>query len=155
MSKVRLLKRLDGTVSIVVPALKSRRRTPAKFIREILDKYVIEVSGVEFLVDKDMIIGQLPDKIVLYLETEQEFLDRVFTKMNPESLPYEDIDTADLPTDRDYRGAWEFDDVTKKVKVNQGKKNAQDAKKALKDSAKAKIINKAGLTQEEAEAYLS
>lgn len=39
-------------------------------------------------------------------ETEEQWLERVFAKMTPEGVTYEDIDSSELPDDRDFRGAW-------------------------------------------------
>lgn len=89
-------------------------------------------------------------------ETEAEWLDRVLTKATPPGVNFEDIDSSDLPKDRDDRHAWEFDSNSKKVKVNQAKKQAKDQEKAakeqLKESAKNKIKASAGLSDEEIEA---
>lgn len=63
--KVRILHNIDGTVSVIHPAPKSRRED----------------------------------------ETEEQWLDRIFTKMTPEGITFEDIDDSKLP-DRDFRNAW-------------------------------------------------
>jgi hypothetical protein len=64
--KARILHNIDGTVSVIHPAPKSRRED----------------------------------------ETEVQWLDRVFAKMTPEGVTFEDIDSSALPADRDFRNAW-------------------------------------------------
>lgn len=114
MSKVRVLKNLNGTVSVVHPSFNCKKQG----------------------------------------ETDQDFLIRVFSKATPSGAIYEDIDTADLPSTREDRSFWEFDNSSKKVKVNAIKKQAKEdeklAKQAIKDSAKSKL-GVLGLTQEEIE----
>ena len=56
-------------------------------------------------------------------ESEEEWYERVCAKANPLGLPYVDIDETELPS-REYRNAWEWDDVTKKIKVNATKATA-------------------------------
>lgn len=42
-------------------------------------------------------------------ETDEEFITRIRKKDVPEGLPYIIADTADLPTDRSERDAWQVD----------------------------------------------
>ena len=89
MSKVRVLKNLNNTVSIIYPAPNSKR----------------------------------PD------ETNEQWLERVFIKANPDNFPYVDMDNSELPQNRDDRGAWEFDENSKTIKINQIKaKQLRDEK---------------------------
>ncbi len=89
-------------------------------------------------------------------ETEEDWLERVFTKCNPQGLDFEDIDTSDLPSDREDRGAWKLDRNSKKVKVDSVKKqqldDAKQAKKDLKDSAENKLKTGQPLTDEDLKA---
>ena len=105
MSKVRVLKNIDGTVSVIHYALKSKL-------------------------------------------SESE----AFTKSTPLGAVYEDIDSSNLPSDREDRDAWEWDDLNKKVKVNQTKAqaiiNEKKAEENLKKSAQDKL-KALGLTDEE------
>ena len=77
-------------------------------------------------------------------ETEQQWLERVFVKaMIPHFIgfPYDDIDSSELPQTREYRNAWEFDNVEKKVKINQVKKDAIDVEKADKAADKQALAD--------------
>lgn len=89
--KVRIVKKLDGSVAIIYPAPKSKR----------------------------------------YNEIEEQWLNRVFTKTMQgklKGLPYYDADLSELPS-REDRNAWEWDEVEKKIKVNQIKaKKIKDSK---------------------------
>ena len=71
-------------------------------------------------------------------ETEAQWLERVFTKSNPDGLEYEDVDVSEIPIDREYRDAWEKE-KNKPFKINQVKKQAKDKKKTDKQSAKNKL----------------
>ena len=51
-------------------------------------------------------------------ETEQKWLDRVFSKATPEGVEYCDIDSSNLPTKKVFRGAWEFDSLNKNININ-------------------------------------
>ena len=64
--KVRVIYKEDGSVSVVYPAIKSRKAT----------------------------------------ETENEWLERVFSKATPENADYEDMESSELPDQTD-RDAWE------------------------------------------------
>ncbi len=65
-------------------------------------------------------------------ETEEQWLERVFAEIMQgrlKGLPYYDIDSSELLQTRKDRNSWEFDEVEKKVKVNQIKaKQIRDAK---------------------------
>ena len=73
-------------------------------------------------------------------ETEEQWLERVFAKANPNNLPYVDIDQSELPQDREDRNAWELDDKEKKVKINPVKARQIKEEKLIKEEM-AKIGN--------------
>jgi hypothetical protein len=93
-----------------------------------------------------------PDKSVAVLypafktkeldETEEQFLNRVFTKMMKESelagLEYDDIDSSELPATREDRNAWEGE-KGKKIKIN-NEKVKKDKDKKLVDNEMAKVL---------------
>jgi len=80
-------------------------------------------------------------------ETEDQWLDRVFTKAMQEELkglPYDDIDSSELPATREDRNAWEGE-KGKGVSVNQEKaKQRKDAteRKRLIENEKDKLAEK-------------
>ncbi len=85
-------------------------------------------------------------------ETDSEWFERVAADSNIYNLTYSDIDTSDLPSDRKDRHAWEYDENSKKVKVNEAKKAIKDAEKAAKQEVKDGGRNKLkalGLTDNE------
>lgn len=53
-------------------------------------------------------------------ETEDEWLERVFSKATPDGVEYDDIDKSELPQNREDRDAWEGE-KGKGVTVNQVK----------------------------------
>ena len=69
-------------------------------------------------------------------------LARMVEQCGQVGLPAYDIDSSDLPSTKEYRDCWEYDQSSKKVKVNQVKKQAKDDKKAEKETAKALAKNK-------------
>ena len=101
MSKVRVIKKFNGGVSIIHPAPKSKR----------LD------------------------------ETEEQWLDRVFTKCTPQGASYEDIDSSALPSRKD-RDSWVWNNNSKKVEIDSVKKDKIVAKKAEKELTKISVRNK-------------
>lgn len=111
--KVRVVYKPDKTVAIIHPAPKSKRKD----------------------------------------ETEEEWLERVFTKaMQPQKegqqvnplygLPYDDIDSSELPQSREDRNAWEGEkgkgvsiNTTKAEKIRKEKKKAELIQEKLKEIA--------------------
>jgi len=105
---VRILKNLDGTISVIYPAPKSKKAT----------------------------------------ETMEQWLNRVFTKANPKSLPYEDIDSSELPATRIDRKYWKKE-LTKPITIDTVKKNVDVQKKADKKAEKETLRLKLNLSVEE------
>lgn len=160
MAKVRVLERADGSVGIVYPAPKSRR-TEKLAMKDITIDHITNDTIIGRRKDNKAFIAihsldELPDivtgSVLIYTETEQEWLDRVFAKANPTGLVFEDMEDSDLPQDREDRGAWKLNKVAKKVEVDSTKKALLDAdkqaKKDAKDAAKAAL----GLTDEQLQA---
>lgn len=90
--------------------------------------------------------------IIHYAPNSKLTIDEAFVKATPPGTDHEDIDSSELPQDREDRNAWEWDSINKKVRVNQAKaqKNKDDKKikEDLKKSAKDKLIA-LGLTKDE------
>lgn len=78
-------------------------------------------------------------------ETEEEWLERVFSKANPNKLPYDDLDSSALPS-REFRCAWEGE-KGKHIIINQDKiqeterekQIAIEEKRLLREQAKANL----------------
>jgi len=54
-------------------------------------------------------------------ETEEQWLERVFTKAlqgELKGLPFKDIDAVELPQGRDSRDAWVWDELAGKITIN-------------------------------------
>lgn len=92
MSKIRVLRKLDGSVAIIHPQPKSK--------------------GSD--------------------ETENQWLERVFAKANSENLPYKDIDSSELPQDREERNAWKWDDAKEGIVIDQEKAQIMSQERLIK-----------------------
>jgi len=57
-------------------------------------------------------------------------MEKLALKVVPEGIPYEIVDAADIPTDREFRNAWEYD---KGFKINVAKKQVILDKRADKE----------------------
>ena len=86
-------------------------------------------------------------------ETEQEWLDRVFTKATPSGIDFDDVDSSTLPNSREYRNAWEGQ-KGQPVTINNTKKQKIKDKKEAPGKAKQKLKD-LGLTQGEVDAIIS
>jgi len=88
--------------------------------------------------DKSVIVIHPAPKSKRLDETEDKWLERVFSKATPEGLPYKDIDSSELPT-REDRNAWEYDIIDKKIKVNSVKAEKIRKAKEREEKIKSKI----------------
>ncbi len=81
--------------------------------------------------DKTVVVIYPAPKSKRLGETEEEWLERVFNKAmgaELESLPYDDIDTSELPQSREDRDAWEGE-KGKGIEINSEKaKQIRDEK---------------------------
>lgn len=121
MSKVRILYRQDGGVSVIHPALESRR--------VILEDGTIHSQDDIHLENLDRL------GISYTLEPEEQWLKRVFDKATPDGTEYDDIDKSELPQTREDREAWEGE-KGKGVKVNKTKAAEMKAEKVRREKIK-------------------
>ena len=87
----------EGGVSIVIPSPDDRKRrlvTPAKF----------NVTQDESGQTQTEVISEA----VYEAETDDEMLTRIAAKDVPAGKPFKIIDVEDVPTDRTFRSAWEY-----------------------------------------------
>ncbi|KKK96327.1 hypothetical protein LCGC14_2663860, partial [marine sediment metagenome] len=122
MSKCRVFSKPDKSVLIVIPAPKSRR--PGETEEEWLDRvFTMTVrksqEALDAWLEKPEPVGEKE------LEKHRKSVD--FLKNNLlVGLPHNDIDLSELPLTKEDRESWEFDENSKKIKVNQVKKQAKD-----------------------------
>ena len=76
-------------------------------------------------------------------------VEQVAAKDVPTGTAFTIIDAKDAPASREHREAWEV--VNNKIVVNQTKAGAIDAEIASKASARQTILDKLGLTADEAQ----
>jgi len=67
-------------------------------------------------------------------ESEVDWLERVFTKSNPENFPFSDVDASELP-DREFRNAWRGK-KGEKVKVDPKMKNKTQRDRVIESKVK-------------------
>ena len=79
-------------------------------------------------------------------------VEQVAAKDVPTGKAFTIIDDTDAPAGREHRAAWEL--VGNKIVVNQTKATAIDAEIVAKASARQVILDKLGLTADEAQALL-
>jgi len=112
MSKVRVIYKSNGGVSVIHPAPKSRRKD----------------------------------------ESEEQWLERVFAKATPVGAEYDDIDSSELPQNREDRGAWEGAKgqgvIINQVKAAKIKSEKERRKKIEKE--KDRILEEQAITNLEA-----
>lgn len=91
----------DGGVSIIIPAPEARKKI-------IEQEAVIEIQEVEIADGKKESKKVIVSPEVSRMQTDEEFLQYIAEKDVPSGKPYKVIDVADIPTDRTFRDAWEY-----------------------------------------------
>ena len=84
------------------------------------------------------------------LESEEQWLNRVFSKATPQGAVFLDVNSSSLPKTREYRDAWEIEDG--KVKINKVKSDNIKNKKDNEINSKKNVLGKLkalGLTEDE------
>lgn len=81
-------------------------------------------------------------------ESLEQFLNRVFSKANPDNLTYEDIDSSLIPGDRKDRNFWKKDNG-KAIEIDTDKKSIHEAEKLDKKNTKDALKLKLNLTTDE------
>lgn len=87
----------EGGVAVIIPAPDARGRrliAPAKF----------KVTQDENGQSQTEVISEA----VYEDEADEEFLARIAAKDVPTGKPFKIVDVADVPSDRTFRGAWEY-----------------------------------------------
>ena len=84
--------------------------------------------------------------VILHYAPKSKFsrelaFDRIMQKTGLTGLDNVDRDSSELPSTRDYRKAWEFDTIDKKVKINSTKAAQIDADKAEKEADKQALAD--------------
>ena len=86
----------DGGVSIIIPAPDSRER-------RLINPPVFETREVDGETSQMLV----KDAVYEY-ETDEEFIARIAAKDVPKGKQYKIIDVDEVPTDRTFRNAWEY-----------------------------------------------
>jgi hypothetical protein len=92
----------DGGVAIIIPAPEARKQV---LVSEAVTETVI-VPATEETPEYEQ--TNVISPAVYRDETDEEFLAWIAAKDVPEGKPYKIVDVADIPTDRTFRGAWEY-----------------------------------------------
>lgn len=86
----------EGGVSIVIPAPDAREK-------RLISPAVIETQEVA-----GETVPYVLEDAVYEDETDEEFIARIAAKDVPAGKPYKIIDMDEVPTDRTFRNAWEY-----------------------------------------------
>lgn len=87
----------DGGVSIVIPAPAARNR------------WIAEPQKTEIYVDERKTVRErVISEDVWAEESDEEFLARIAAKDVPAGKPFKIVDVSEIPEDRTFRGAWEY-----------------------------------------------
>lgn len=86
----------EGGVSIIIPAPEARER-------RLVSPAVVKTQEV----DGETVPCVIKDA-VYEDETDEEFIARIASKDVPAGKPYKIIDMDEVPTDRTFRNAWEY-----------------------------------------------
>jgi hypothetical protein len=92
----------DGGVSIVIPAPEVRKQV---LVSEAVTETVI-VPATEDNPEHEQ--TNIITPAVYRDETDQEFAEWIAAKDVPEGKPFKIVDVADIPSDRTFRNAWEY-----------------------------------------------
>lgn len=92
----------DGGVSILIPAPEARQQV---LVSEALYQTVV-VPATEDEPEKE--IQELVEPAVYREQTDEEFAEWIAAKDVPAGKPYKIVDVSDIPSDRTFRDAWEY-----------------------------------------------
>jgi hypothetical protein len=98
----------DGGVTILIPALESRKQilVSEAVTETITHDAVLNDNGFGTSPAYDETITITP--AIYRNETDDEFIEWIAAKDVPKGKPYKIIDVEDIPTDRTFRNAWEY-----------------------------------------------
>jgi hypothetical protein len=98
----------DGGVSIIVPAPEARKQLlVSEAVTETINHDAVldeEGNEVNAAYDETVIITPA----VYRDETDEEFAEWIAAKDVPAGKPFQIVDVSDIPSDRTFRGAWEY-----------------------------------------------
>lgn len=93
----------DGGVAIIVPAPYARRQV---LVSDAVYETVIVPATEDVPEHKEQ---RVVTPAVYRDETDDEFAAWVAAKDVPEGKPFKIVDVADIPSDRTFRNAWEYE----------------------------------------------
>lgn len=103
MTKLIIYPTDENGVGIVVPAPEARRQV---LVSDAVYQTVI-VPATEETPEHEA--QELVTPAVYRDETDDEFIAWVAAKDVPEGKPFKIVDVADIPSDRTFRNAWEYE----------------------------------------------
>lgn len=157
--KVRIVYMPDGGIAIIHPVPNSRRYRNVNMI-EALKLAAIADSPIIIQDEKgdplnysrlNLIKDTYKGWLFIYLETAQQWTDRVFSeamKGNLKGLPYEDINKTELPKNRVDRNYW-IKERGKAIKIDMVKKQKGIQKKAEKAAREDRLRAKMGISKQD------
>jgi hypothetical protein len=92
----------DGGVAIIITAPEARKQV---LVSEAVTETVV-IPATEETAEYEQ--TNVISPAVYRDETDEEFLAWIAAKDVPEGKPYKIVDVADIPTDRTFRNAWEY-----------------------------------------------
>lgn len=98
----------NGGVSIVIPAEDARQQVlESEEVTEVVTHdAILDENGIEITPAYDETIVIIP--AVYRDQTDDEFMQWIANKDVPEGKPYKIVDVSDIPEDRTFRNAWEY-----------------------------------------------
>ena len=92
----------EGGVAVIIPAPEARKTILVS--EPVTETVIIPATDTEPEKEEIQIVGPA----VYRDETDDEFAERVAKKDVPEGKPYKIVDVSDIPQDRTFRNAWEY-----------------------------------------------
>lgn len=98
----------DGGVSIIIPATDARQQIlVSEAVTEIVThNATLDEDGIELTPSYDETVTVAP--AVYRDQTDDELIEWIAAKDVPTGKPYKIVDVADIPEDRTFRNAWEY-----------------------------------------------
>lgn len=92
----------DGGVAVIIPAPEARSQVLVK--PAVTEEILIPATEDTPEHTQEVII----EPAIYRDETDDEFIQWIAVKDVPEGKPYKIVDIADVPEDRTFRNAWEY-----------------------------------------------
>jgi len=98
----------NGGVSIIIPAIDARQKVlVAEAVTEIVTHdAVLDEDGIEISAAYDETVTVTP--AVYRDQTDTEFMEWIAAKDVLAGKPYKIVDVSEIPEDRTFRNAWEY-----------------------------------------------